>query len=298
MPKNGQITVRGISSELMARLRAEASEEGRSLDKQAQHILAAHAANPSAVRQYAAQQSDRLNALLSAIKETGQFSDWTPSKIAEKAGELDAIATVAAFAGEKPLSWSLADRIAGVFAASADWLKHGTGQAYSPRYWHWNGETGEVAAQLTAGAGLSRLSFLRDDSQEGSLYVLRQFQGTPYIEWFSTPYHLSEEIGAGGEGDLQGVFRVLKALHENSTGCAIQSYIVSSSDVMRLLRSEELVIHPARLIKQGNKSSWWADIWDERMIERNEYWPGQRQFSKRILRAMEYGVTDKAEQVG
>lgn len=286
MSKGPQINIRGLTSETLDRLKEQASAEHRSTEKQALHILTEYVQAQSSEAQYAATFAARLDGVFTATLAVSRYSRWTPAQVAELAGESHANATLAAFAGEAAPTFDLADRIAQVLGVSPEWLKYGTGQPYPARQWNLRGEAGKVAAALAPGdAGLSCVHLLRVNDEHGDLYIVREYDDSTPAEFYYTPHKLSEHIGSGGEADLVSLFQTLKTLCNSSAFASVQSYLTERNDIERASSRADGLLHPLAVVARSRKAPWCDDIWDAKMFDNGNYWPGQVQFSQRILRA-------------
>lgn len=112
-----------------------------------------------------------------------------------------------------------------------------------------------------------------------------------YGEWqcktYRTPYHVSEEIGNGGESSLAHllvIWQLLYRIYVKTSDLLVQSFLVSPEEFTLLLEGNE---HPLKLLQHHNASPWWEDIWDTSMFMKSNYWSGWEQLCTRMQRALE-----------
>jgi hypothetical protein len=125
---------------------------------------------------------------------------------------------------------------------------------------------------------------VREDSQAGSLALVKQYGGWR-CQTYTTPYHVSGEIGSGGEASLAHLSVVLEMLYKYYVKApppvplVIKSYLLQSDRFEKLLGGQ---VHPLSVLRDGSERPWWEDFWDEGQIRKQEYWPGWQSICSRI----------------
>ncbi|WP_427047366.1 helix-turn-helix domain-containing protein [Halomonas casei] len=276
-----------------------AAQNGVSREQQAVGVLNAWA-SPAAVSandKSKLEVAKRLSFGLSELQGIRGERDLTPSILAEKAGLSGPDTTIAALHAASEIDFELLEKLAVPLNVNPNWLKHGEGVPYPAPEVRLSYAPGEAVNLLLApneatGQEVTRIYFLRSDDELGALKIVRRFGGSTSCEMFSTPYHVSEAIGAGGEGDLCALFNTFKHLYEvytsgPVTGRARNTVIKSFLLDKKYFRAGEAQhVHPLRLLELATECPWWEDIWDERNYSGNsEHWEGFGALRSRILRA-------------
>lgn len=274
-----------------------AAQNGVTREHQAISVLNAWA-SPAAVSANDKERievAQRLNFSLSQLQGVKGGRNLTASLLAEFAGLSGPESTIAALHGEAEIDFGLLDKLACVLGVDPEWLKHGRGVPYPAPEIRLSYAAEESIDQLLSpknGEKVARIYFLRSNDKFGSLKIVRRFGSSFSCELLSTPYHISQEIGGGGEGDLSFLFRTFQCLYREYTGSAsnpaykgvvIKSYLLSNKYFQG---GEAQHVHPLLLPEHGTECPWWEDIWDANSGA--EHWEGYKEFKSRILNAMEF----------
>ena len=94
--------------------------------------------------------------------------------------------------------------------------------------------------------------------------------------------------GAGGESalmDLMVTFRLLYAIYVKTPSLMVRSFILTPSDFSAVLRGDH---HPIKPLLQAPNLSWWEDIWDPQMFDKDSYWSGWASLCHRLVRGLEH----------
>lgn len=296
--KAAQMTIRGVSREVIEALEASALRNNRTREGEARAALQAWA-QPEARKiehatKYCLDVSQRLQHALDQVKRhVIRHSELTPSHLAEQIGEPSASQVIAGFHGERELPFAVLEKLAVALGVSSEWIKHGTSTPYASSLLRLEGSVDESVDMLLGSTPLDTLHLLRTSDATGGLYVIRKHKGSPLCDVFYTPYHVSESIGAGGEADLCMLFQVLEQLYKRYTrklpssdeeriDCVIKSYLVEP----KVLTSRETFeqVHPLALVKEAKEAPWWEDVWDN--SQNHEHWPGMLDLRRRIQSAI------------
>lgn len=233
--------------------------------------------------------AERLNRLLQVVND-GRYMrpPILMSHIAEQIGLDHAEEFENWFLGVKEPAMSQLDAIANHLGADNNWLKHGTHCVFPQSYCRLSRDPFEAVEWLTkwnskslADTALTKTLFLvRENSETGSLaFVKLDEQNRCQI--FNTSYHVSEAIGAGGEGDLIGIFLTFELLYKlhTSSNIDVYGYQLDKAQFEQLLAGNT---HPRSLC--DSPSTWWEDIWDAEMYPKHDYWIGWSKICARIGR--------------
>lgn len=293
------MTIRGVPRDIMESLEASATRNDRTREAEARVALKAWVSPESTPLDHATQYrmavATRLQYALDQVKANVMgFSELSPSVLAELAGETSASQVVAGFHGETDLPFSMVERLSDLLGVAPKWVKHGNGAPYPMPLMRLTRSVKEGVDELLGTEPLRMLHLLRADDESGALYVIREHKDSARCDMFHTPYHISEQIGAGGEGDLCSLFQVFEHLYkrytrhfarineEENIDCVIKSYLVRSS--VMLNREIAGQVHPLALVKRASEAPWWEDIWDN--DQSREYWPGMLDLRQRIKSAI------------
>ncbi|CAO1670430.1 hypothetical protein [Salinicola sp. NYA28a] len=287
-----RLSIRSAPDDLPTRLDSLAESHHRSREGEMLHALVEYvdrnesvSHQESAALHYQKTLSQRLTGALDQVKSLRGFSEWSAGMIAERNGENDPQAYIAGFAGEGSLSFHQLDAIAETIGVAPAWLKHGTGTPWPTTEVRLQGDLDAKLDQMLQGRHdrpLRALHLLRGDDATGALYLIKEFHDSPAVECFSTPHHVSEDIGAGGEGDLTEVFEWLRKLYSRTSAPAIISYLMPSG-LREAWRNGTM--HPLKAAERASRSTWWQDVWDPTSLDRGECWEGQHDLTRRIFRA-------------
>ncbi|WP_322005870.1 FitA-like ribbon-helix-helix domain-containing protein [Paraburkholderia tropica] len=303
----GKIAIRNIPPEIWSGLETLAGEHDRSVEAEARFALRSWVQplmqrNVQSARR--AEVGARLTEVLDQVNRVRHASFIRPSHIAQSIGEDRAEHVENWFiSNEEPSFRQLAD-VASYLGCSAAWLQHGDGKMF-PVASHRLAEDSEGAVRwfldLNEEKPVSFLHLIREESEAGELLVVKQYDDWHCTTW-TTPIHVSEVIGAGGERALAALSVALQLLYEfytssRGSGLIVKSYLLSAED-SKTLRSG--AIHPLVALRGAQECPWWEDFWDiEQFRKHSNYWPGWRKLCERILRAVELssGLAEQREQV-
>ncbi|MEP7073007.1 MAG: hypothetical protein ABI727_02405 [Nitrosospira sp.] len=106
---------------------------------------------------------------------------------------------------------------------------------------------------------------------------------------YSTPYPVSEVIGAGGEASLAHLSVIWRLLYKHyttgGTRLTVKSYLLSEAGFRSL---QEGKIHPLTIFREsGQDLPWWEDFWDVSQYPQHDYWPGWKSVCGRIHRVVD-----------
>lgn len=295
----GKIAIRNIPEIIWAGLESLAAQHDRSVEAEARYALRAWVEPLTQREERNARRievSARLRDLLEKINKL-RHRPLKPSHIAQAIGENKAEETEDWFIGKKEPSFKQLEAIADYLGAEKDWLQHGDRHMFPVDYSRIpEGAAEGVKWLLNLGEDeekLSHLHIVREEGETGSLIIVKQ-----YSEWrcktFTTPYHVSEVIGGGGESSLAHLSVVFQMLYKYYTSSlcpkgllVINSYILPQDEAKALREGNT---HPLTILRNEPALPWWEDFWDVsqfRKSDGNDYWEGWKKFCERIYRAVE-----------
>lgn len=291
---NGKITVRNLPAEVLRALNVLADHRDRSLEAEARQALRAWV-SPQLENEIrttrAAAIGQRLRYLQEEIDRARLGKSASPSRLAEALGWQYAENVELWFAGELEPSFEELSQIANLFGCTREWLLHGEGTPYSSQYQRIPEDAFAGADFLLAPSETGvkpKLYLLRSKSKSGEFAYVRS-----YSDWhahtYSTPYHISDSIGAGGESSLAALSVIFENLYRrwtrgDATETSIQAFLVDDEDFSSILTGKR---HPIGIIRHQEKSCWWEDFWDEDQFTKQNYWPGWGSIAARIAKVVE-----------
>lgn len=292
-----KISVRNIPNQIFQALEALAERHDRSTEAEVRQAIRAWV-NPllvgearNARRQAVA---GRLNRMLQQVNSDRPGAKLLPSHIAEEIGEERAEEVEAWFLGETEPSFPQLVAIARLLGVDSDWLKHGDKALYPPHHqrlsenpleavrWllQWDTEPNGEKSKLEA------LHLIRTNDQTGSLYLVKESNRGHFVV-YETGIHVSEEIGSGGEAMLAALFVTLELLYKRYStfgeSAMVLGYLLPPDDVAQLTSGNT---NPGAVLREGTRSTWWEDIWDNKMASKHSYWSGWYSLHERIGRVI------------
>ena len=290
---NAKILIRSISDAIWQGLEFLAGKNERSVESEARFAIKRYVEAQMQKDERSSrliEVSVRLNEALGQVNSFKRGGVIKPSKIAESIGEQRAEDAENWFTGLKEPSFQQLDAIAGYLGCGPDFLKHGDGELYPTQYCRIPEDAAEGIKWLLDPDGhkaVIGLHFLRSADETGSLLVVKQYDETK-CKVFTTPYHISEHIGNGGETALKHLsvmFELLYKIYPNMPVMNIKSYLVNNEDLRPVFEGKT---HPLFVIQNEAKElPWWEDIWDFAQVQKSNSWPGWKELCARINRIVE-----------
>lgn len=294
----GKLLVRNIPRAIFDALGMLAERRDRSTEAEARQAIKAWVA-PELVdddrRTRLKLVAHRLNELLEQVNADRAVNKVDYGHVALAIGEERAQHVEDWFLGLQEPTFRQLASVATHYGVNEVWLQLGTGSIYPVREvripeaapeavdWFMSWTDGE----LPEGDFLNRICLVRERNEGGHFSVVKISKGGRY-KIYSTPYKVSEDIGAGGEGSLMRLFVAWELLYIRYTtahaGLTIGSYLMAPEDVRALHKGNT---NPAKLLAQAHESTWWEDVWDRQQYPTREYWPGWKSLCQRIDRAID-----------
>ncbi len=288
-----KIAIRNIPSQVFEALETLGDLHDRSTEAEARQALRAWV-DPLLVQDSRNTRrkavAERLNRMLAQTNSGRHGPKLSPSHIAEAIKEEHAEVVEDWFLGEKEPSFSQLTAIASLLGVNSEWLKHGDKSLYPPEYVRLSENPFDAVDWLmsweptdTQPDGIVKtLHLIRAGDETGSLYIVKE-SDKGHFRTYYTPVHVSEVIGAGGEASLAALFVTLEHLCKDRRGVSVFGHLLHPDDIKQLTSGNT---HPGSLLEEGSRSLWWEDIWDEKMVPKQSYWPGWKQLHERIERVI------------
>ncbi|MGE1002989.1 FitA-like ribbon-helix-helix domain-containing protein [Ralstonia pseudosolanacearum] len=295
----GKIAIRSIPADIWAGLEALATRHYRSTEAEARYALRAWVEPLLQQKERSArrtQVASRLRDLLDQVNTAHGARGIRPSHIAQAIGEDYAEPVENWFVGELEPTFRQLESVAEYLGGSTAWLQHGDGAMFTVKTRRIPEDAAEGTKWLLdlneAGERTNFLHLVRQGGATGALAIVKQY-GDWRCKTYSTPYHISEAIGAGGESSLVHLTLILRLLYKYYTrrsgdGVVIKSYILREEEYRALLDGNA---HPLPLLSAGIETPWWEDIWDENQWDSANYWEGWKTLCPRIRKALELRPT-------
>ncbi len=290
----GKISIRNIPQQIWIALEALADKHDRSTEAEARYALRAWV-EPSLLEldrsTRRAEVSGRLRSVLEQVNTARTGSALRPSHLAQAIGEDRAEVVEDWFTGRAEPSFSQLAATATYFGVVTEWLQHGDAQMFPLSHHHRVPEDATAAFdwllswdEENLNAKVTALHLAREASTTGGLIVIKE-NGEGHCKTFPTQYHVSEEIGSGGETALAHLWVTLELLykHPSRSATTVKSYLLAPNDFDALRKGNT---HPLAVLNRAQHATWWEDIWDKTMYPKQKYWSGWLSVCEGIGRAV------------
>lgn len=289
----GKIAIRNIPAAVWEGLEVLAGQHDRSIEAEARYALRSWVEPLMQRNERSARRTEvsaRLRDLLDQVSKAIRGRPLKPSHIAQAIGEDYAEGVENWFTGEIEPSFKQLDAIAAYLGGASEWLKHGDRQMFSVESERIPEDPAEGTTWLLDLGEAEKVTYLhlvREADETGSLLIVKQY-GDWRCKTYTTPYHVSEEIGAGGESSLACLSVVLELLYKHyvkAGGLTIKSYLLPKEKFRILCEGQT---HPLMILREGaGEAPWWEDFWDVEQFRKQDYWPGWKSVCERIYRVVE-----------
>lgn len=294
-----KLLVRNISPDVFAALEAAAIAHDRSTEAEARHALrnwVAPAPAPALPRSNArrTEVAERLGKMLQQLNAPRRGDKLRPSHIAVAIGESKAEDVEDWFLGNQEPAFKRLEAIGRELGIETPWLVHGDGPLFFTKSTRISTDPDEAVKWLMEwdenGEHFTRtvaVYFVRALSEAGELLIVKR-SNRRHWRTYITPYHISEQIGSGGEAALMHLFGTWESLYKKRTNGGAN--FVASSRLARLDVFNRLchgTENPEVLLELSENEPWWEDIWDVSMQGKHEYWQGFGSLCQRINLALE-----------
>lgn len=199
---------------------------------------------------------DRLNKFKELLNENREYNRYTISKLAEilelsSVGELESY-----FKGKLEPNFTFLRKFSDVFGVNYSWLSEGKGQPfynnkqtnYDPFHYY------EYIKELNP----EKIYFISSDDKERRTFIILKLSDWKY-EIIHRSWHISSHVGAGGQNQIYGMYKLIKKLKER--------YYLKCYG--RILKHEDFNliysgnVFPGSIIEfKYHDSPWWDDFTD------------------------------------
>jgi plasmid stability protein len=291
-----KISIRNIPQHIFSALEALATHHDRSTEAEARQAIQSWV-EPSMVKDERSvrrkEVAERLSRLLQQVNAEKHIQRVRPSHVAQSIGEDRAEEVEDWFLGLKEPTFTQLEAIADLFGIEKKWLQHGDGRIYPVKTERLPQDPESAVQWLTTWESVEptedkvkRLHLIREMDENGMLHIVKESE-RGHFRIYSTPTHVSDRIGSGGEAMLTHLFVTLELLYKRYTkggaGFSVVGHQLKPDDVTLLNNGNT---NPGALLRDNNVSMWWEDIWDKAMVEKQAYWPGWRALCESIERAI------------
>ncbi|MGC4244003.1 MAG: helix-turn-helix transcriptional regulator [Herbaspirillum sp.] len=294
----GRIAIRNIPQVVFEGLEKLSQRHDRSVEAEARYAIRSWVEPLMQREEQSARRMEvavRLREILEQVNSVHPGKTIKPSHVAQVIGESHAEAVENWFSGKVEPSFVQLERIAHYLGCAPAWLQHGDGSMIPKDYVRLPEQAMDAIAWLLDEGEkeiATQVFFVRSVGQTGSLAIVKCYDRMN-CKIFSTPYHVSEEIGAGGESSLACLFVMWHLLYElygegqrYGVRQTIKSFLMAESGFKALLEGNQ---HPLILLKeQAEESTWWEDIWDVDHYPKRNYWSGWKSLCDRIRGVIEF----------
>ena len=292
----GKISIRNIPHQIWVTLEALAVEHDRSTEAEARHALRSWVEPSLLIHERSSRRIEvaaRLRRLLEEANSGRSDAPIRPSHLAQAIGEEHVEAVENWFTGQTEPSFNQLKATAKYLGAVVEWLQHGDGHMFPVKSHRLSDDATEAATWLLAwekeepDSSLKALHFVRESSKTGALLVVKE-SSNGHFKTFTTQYHVSNEIGAGGESSLAHLWVTLELLYKhytrNGTVPMVKSCLLKPLDYDLLRKGNT---NPQAILNKSINTPWWEDIWDKSMYKKKDYWIGWNELCETISRSIE-----------
>jgi antitoxin FitA len=298
-PVFGKMTIRNVPDDVLTSLGQLATQNDRSVEAEARFALRSHVQPlmQGEIRSTRLTQvGTRLTDALDHVNRVRAARSKRPSHVAQAIGEARAFDVEEWFIGRAEPTFAQLEKVANYLGCSREWLQHGDGRMFEVAGPSLPDNPGQAVRWLldldqADARQMSFLHLIREDSESGSLVIVKQYEDW-HCRTSRTSIHVSEAIGAGGEGALARLSVTLQLLYGYYTsrhckgGLVIKSYVLPR-ELCETLRNG--TAHPLVALEDGYERPWWEDMWDEEQYAHHSgYWPGWKKLCERIARAVAF----------
>ena len=199
----------------------------------------------------------RFNQILELMNEKRSYGKYTIAGLAQlmklhSVGELESI-----FLGSREPSFEFIDHFCSAFGINRNWLIEGKSTPYSSP----EGTNFDPFDYLSEIEGLKpgRIYFIRSDSPVGEVFILLKLADWKY-RIISRVWHISDHVGAGGQSQIFGMYKLILALQKNQYSFSCGGRILRKDEFDKLLSGN---IFPGSAIEfPTQENPWWDDFVD------------------------------------
>ncbi|NDV13953.1 hypothetical protein [Crenobacter caeni] len=199
----------------------------------------------------------RFNQVLDLLNEKRTYGKYTIAGLAQlmklhSVGELECV-----FLGNKEPSFEFIDHFCATFGVNRNWLIEGKEAPFRES----GGTHFDPLDYLDEIEALApnRLYFIRSASEAGEVFLLLKLSDYKY-KIVSRVWHISAHVGAGGQSQIFGMYRLILALQKSRLSTSCGGRILPEDKFNDLLSGE---VFPGSVIDfPAQENPWWDDFVD------------------------------------
>lgn len=245
--------------------------------------------------------AERLNFVLSELKKTHHFREFTIAELAFEIGEHTADEAEAWFRAELEPTFGQLEKIAQHTSANPNWLFFGKQAPYDIQSIRLN-EYLEKDIKLLLGSNpnneylnqskVKEIKFIRELSETGQLIILKIYENYA-IETIYPPYHISDVNGVGGYNSLLYFCLLTKVLlRYYKTKVNIYSHLLSEEQFKFILTGKA---HPLTIAEKLHHIPWVDDLADRSLDRTLDYWDGFDTLRARLIQ--DFGAKEYIQKI-
>ena len=199
----------------------------------------------------------RFNRILDLMNEKRRYRKYTIAGLAQlmklhSVGELESV-----FLGNHEPSFDFINHFCETFGVNRNWLIEGKEAPFR------NSDEAhyDPIEYLNEIENLkpNKLYFIRSASEVGEVFLLLKFSDHKY-KIISRVWHISDHVGAGGQSQILGMYRLILALQMSKFGLSCGGRILKEENFNDLLYGE---VFPGSIIDfPAQENPWWDDFVD------------------------------------
>lgn len=199
----------------------------------------------------------RFNQVLALMNAKRTYGKYTIASLAQlmklhSVGELESV-----FLGSREPSFEFIDHFCACFGVNREWLIEGKSGPFSNS----EGTHFDPLEYLDEieNTKPERIYFIRSKSPVGEVFILLKLADWRY-RILSRVWHISDHVGAGGQSQIFGMYKLILALQDRHYGVSCGGRILNESEFRSLLSGNTF---PGSIIDFPNQENpWWDDFTD------------------------------------
>jgi transcriptional regulator with XRE-family HTH domain len=199
----------------------------------------------------------RFNQILTLMNEKRSYGKYTIASLAQlmklhSVGELESV-----FLGNREPSFDFIDHFCACFGVNRDWLIEGKSNPFRSSE-KTNYDPLEYLSEIE-NINPERIYFIRSESAIGEVFILLKLADWKY-KIVSRVWHISDHVGAGGQSQIFGLYKLILALQKSPHRLNCGGRILREADFDNLLSGNAF---PGSIIEFPNQENpWWDDFID------------------------------------
>jgi hypothetical protein len=199
----------------------------------------------------------RFNQVLALMNQNRPYGKYSVASLAQlmklhSVGELESV-----FLGKREPSFAFIDHFCDCFGVDRKWLIEGRSAPFSDSDLGPADPLGCLA--VIEAAKPERIYFIRSHSKVGEVFILLQFADWKY-KVLHRHWHISDHVGAGGEAQIFGFYKLIQALRASPYNMGCGGRILEPDKFDSLYSGE---VFAGSIIEFPHREDpWWDDFTD------------------------------------